>query len=71
MMRITYDLEAGAAYFYLKEGIREVTTVRITEDLAIDLGPGEEPVGIEVLAASKHLGLSPDVKQVGIETVSR
>lgn len=58
-MRTTYGPEADAPYFYLKKGIREVTTARVTEDVAIDPDPGEEPVGIEVLAASKHLGVTP------------
>jgi uncharacterized protein YuzE len=34
-----------------------VTTVRLTEDIAVDFGPGEEVVGIEILSASEHLGL--------------
>lgn len=70
-MRITYDPEPDAAYFYLKEGVSQVTTVRITEDFAVDLGPGEELVGLEVLFASKHLGLSREVKQVGVEMLSK
>ncbi|MBM3948289.1 MAG: DUF2283 domain-containing protein [SAR202 cluster bacterium] len=37
-----------------KAGPTEVTTVRINEDVAIDLGPNEEIVGIEVLDASRH-----------------
>ena len=68
-MRITFDPEADAAYFYLKEDVPQVTTIRITEDLAVDLGPGEEPVGLEVLSASKHVGFSRGVKQGGIETL--
>jgi uncharacterized protein YuzE len=70
-MRITYDPEVDAAYFYLKGGVSQVTTVRITEELAVDLGPGEELVGLEVLSTSKHTGLSREVKQVGIETLSK
>jgi uncharacterized protein YuzE len=37
-----------------------VTTVRLTEDIAVDFGPGEEVVGIEILSASEHLGLDPE-----------
>ncbi|MFQ5829891.1 MAG: hypothetical protein ACE5JD_12150, partial [Candidatus Methylomirabilia bacterium] len=32
-------------------------TVRLTEDVAIDLGMHEEIIGIEILDASKHLGI--------------
>ena len=55
-MRIILDLDGDAAYFYLKEGIQNVNTIWITEDMSIDLGPNEEIVGLEVLSAARHLG---------------
>ncbi|MBI4302102.1 MAG: DUF2283 domain-containing protein [Chloroflexi bacterium] len=58
-MKIQYDREVDAAYIYLKERPAQVTTVRLSEDVAVDFGPGEEVVGIEILDASKHLGLDP------------
>ncbi len=58
-MRIRYDREADAVYISAKERPAEVTTVRLTEDVAVDFGPGEELVGIEILSASEHLGLDP------------
>lgn len=58
-MKIRYDREVDAAYIYLKERPAQVTTVRLTEDIAVDFGPGEEVVGIEILSASEHLGLDP------------
>ena len=58
-MKIRYDRQVDAAYIYLKERPAQVTTVRLTEDVAVDFGPGEEVVGIEVLSASEHLGLDP------------
>ena len=51
-----YDPQVDATYISFKAGPTQVTTVRLTEDVAIDLGPHEEIVGIEVLDASKHLG---------------
>ena len=59
-MKITYDRSVDAAYIYLKERPGQVTTVRLTEDIAVDFGPGEEVVGIEILSASEHLGLDPE-----------
>ena len=59
-MKITYDPEADAAYIRLKGGQLEVTTIRLSEDVAVDLGPGEEVVGIEILDASKNMGLGMD-----------
>jgi uncharacterized protein YuzE len=55
-MKMTYDPEVDAAYIYFKEGKGQVTTIRISEDIAIDLGPNEEIYGIEVLSATKHFG---------------
>jgi len=56
-VKITYDSEADAAYIRFKRGRVEVMTIRLNEDVAIDLGPGEEVVGIEILDASKNMGL--------------
>ena len=69
-MRITYDPEVDAAYISFKEGIIQVTTVRITEDIAIDFGPHEEIVGIEVLDASEHLSLEKEKPRVELENLT-
>lgn len=58
-MKIKYDKKVDAAYISFKEGPTEVTTMRLTEDVAVDFGPGEEIMGIEILDASKHLDLNP------------
>ncbi len=57
-MKIKYDREVDAAYITFKSGPLRVTTVRLTQDIAVDFGPNEEIVGIEVLDASKHLGFT-------------
>ncbi len=54
-MKITYDSHVDAAYIRLKEGRFEVTTRRLTEDVAVNFGPDGSVVGIEVLDASKYL----------------
>jgi uncharacterized protein YuzE len=68
-MKITYDPEVDAAYISFKKGPTQVTTIHITEDIAIDLGPGEEVVGIEVLAASRHLGISKERPEVRLKNL--
>jgi uncharacterized protein YuzE len=68
-MKITYDPEVDAAYISFKEGPLQVTTIHLTDDIAIDLGPGEEVVGIEVLAASEHLGLSRECPEVQLTNI--
>ena len=54
-MKIKYDPEVDAVYVSFKKGHEQVTTMRITEDISIDFGAKEEIVGIEILAASRHL----------------
>ena len=68
-MKVTYDPEADAAYISFKKGPVQVTTIRITEDVAVDLGPHEEIVGIEVLDASEHLGFSRDRPEIEVENL--
>jgi len=71
-MKIKYDPKVDAIYVSFKKSHEEVTTMRITEDIAIDFGNKEEIVGIEILDASKHLELSPqhpEVKLVGVKGV--
>lgn len=55
-MRISYDSEVDAVYIRLVEGQHECRTVRLNEEIALNIGPGELLVGIEVLDASEVLG---------------
>ena len=54
-MKITYDPQVNAAYIRLKTGHFEVTTHRLTEDVAVNFAPDGSVAGIEVLDASKYL----------------
>lgn len=55
-MKIKYDPEADALYITLKgHGVDH--TVHIGPDMAIDYGPDGGVHGIEILAASEHIGL--------------
>jgi len=69
IVKIKYDPQVDAAYISFKTGPTQVTTVRLTEDVAVDLGPHEEIVGIEVLDASKHLGFDKAHPMVEIENL--
>lgn len=68
-MKIKYDPEVDAAYISFKKGPTEVTTIRLTEDIAIDLGPKEEIVGIEILDASEHLGFKKGNPKIELENI--
>jgi uncharacterized protein YuzE len=67
-MRITYDKECDALYIRLVEGTHQCRTVRLSEEIALNLGEGEVLVGIEILDASEVLG-SGSVPSVVLENV--
>jgi uncharacterized protein YuzE len=68
-MKIKYDPQVDVAYISFKKGLTQVTTIRVIEDLAIDFDPNEEIVGIEILDASQHLGLSKEKPLVELENL--
>jgi uncharacterized protein YuzE len=55
-MRISYDREVDALYIRLLEGEYQCRTLRLTDEVSLNIGPGEELVGIEVLDAKEVLG---------------
>lgn len=55
-MKITYDAEVDALYIRLVEGPQECRTVRLNDQIALNIGPGEMLVGVEVLDAKEVLG---------------
>ncbi|MDA1142045.1 MAG: DUF2283 domain-containing protein [Planctomycetota bacterium] len=55
-MKISYDHEIDALYIRLIEGKHECRTVRLSEEVALNMGAGEKLVGIEILDAKEFLG---------------
>lgn len=55
-MKISYDSETDALYIRLLEGEYECRTLRLNEEIALNLGPNETLVGIEILDAKEVLG---------------
>ncbi len=55
-MRITYDPDADALYIRLVDGEHECRTVRLNDEIALNIGMGEVLVGVEVLDAKDVLG---------------
>ncbi|MBI4831226.1 MAG: DUF2283 domain-containing protein [Candidatus Lindowbacteria bacterium] len=68
-MKITYDPEVDAAYISFKKGPMQVTTIRLSEDVAVDLGPHEEVVGIEILDASEHLEFEKERPVIELQNI--
>ncbi|MHB8653426.1 MAG: DUF2283 domain-containing protein [Terriglobia bacterium] len=55
-MRISYDREVDALYIRLLEGSYQCRTLRLTDEVSLNIGPDEQLVGIEVLDAKAILG---------------
>jgi len=68
-MKISYDPQVDAAYIRFKEGKFEVTTHRLTEDIAINYAPDNSVVGIEILDASKYLFKHKKQPQIKLENL--
>jgi uncharacterized protein YuzE len=70
-MRISYDPEIDGLYIRLLEGKHECRSVRLSDEVALNIGAGEKLVGIEILDAKQVLGSGriPAVTLEGIESV--
>src|SRR5207247_11271103 len=68
-MKISYDSEIDALYIRFVEGKHECRTVRLNEEVALNIGAGEKLVGLEILDAKEVLGSGkiPLVTLEGIE----
>ena len=56
MMKISYDPEIDALYIMLIEGKHEYCTVRLNEEIALNIGLDEKLIEIEILDATEVLG---------------
>lgn len=56
-MHIFYDDKTDLLYLRLDDKKQEVINQRVSEDIVLDIGKGEQIMGIEILDASKHLPL--------------
>lgn len=54
-MKISYDPQADALYIRLHDAA-EHRVVRLSDDVAVDYGDGDEVLGVEVLHARRVLG---------------
>lgn len=54
-MRLTYDPRHNVAYIRLHEKAGQVETVRVSDELNVDLAPDGTVYGIELLNANEQL----------------
>ena len=66
-MKITYDPRYNIAYIHLREKAEEVETIKISDELYIDLSPDGKIYGIELLNANEQLRISEDGELVFVD----
>ncbi len=54
-MKITYDPAVDAMYIKLIDGEHECRTLRLNNEISLNIGEGEKLVGIEILDAKEIL----------------
>ena len=55
-MKLTYDPRYNIAYIRLREKVRQVESIHLSDELVIDMAPDGEVYGIEFLNANAQLG---------------
>ncbi|HEY3245403.1 MAG TPA: DUF2283 domain-containing protein [Phycisphaerae bacterium] len=65
-MPLTYDPQYNIAYIRLRSKCAKVTTVVVSDELNVDLGPDGRVYGIELLNANQQLG-SQRIKEFIVE----
>ena len=56
-MKISYDSKYDVVYIKLIDGVKEVSSKHLNEDITIDFDEKRRMVGIEILSASRYLEL--------------
>lgn len=54
-MRLTYDPRYNIAYLRLHEKVKEVETIKVSDELNVDISPDGTIYGIELLNANEQL----------------
>jgi uncharacterized protein YuzE len=69
-MKVTYDPEVDALYIRLIEEQAEVTTQRLSEEVAINYAPDGRIVGIEILDASEYISNLKTERTIALENLT-
>jgi uncharacterized protein YuzE len=63
-MKLSYDPRYNVAYIRLREKTAEVETIRVSDELNVDLAPDGTVHGIELLNANEQLRAGDDGRLV-------
>ena len=69
-MKISYDSEIDALYIRFVDELIEVTTQRLSEEVAINYAPDGQIVGIEVLDASEYIFHAGAEKKIEVHNLT-
>ena len=69
-MKITYDPQVDALYIRFVDEPAQVTTLRLTEDVAVNYAPEGHIVGIEILEASESVFRSSEDRKVVVQNLA-
>jgi uncharacterized protein YuzE len=70
-MKLTYDRDRNIAYLRLRPKGEQVETVRVSDELNVDLAPDGSVYGIELLNANEQLRAADDGRLVVVENDGR
>jgi uncharacterized protein YuzE len=68
-MKLTYDRDHNIAYLRLRPKGSEVETIRVSDELNVDIAPDGSVYGIELLNANEQLRAADDGKLVLVDAV--
>jgi uncharacterized protein YuzE len=70
-MKLTYDPERNIAYLRLRSRGTDIETVRVSDELNVDIAPDGSVYGIELLNANEQLRSSDGGKLVLVDEKGR
>ena len=70
-MRLTYDPAYNIAYLRLREKGETVETIRLSEEINVDIAPDGTVSGIELLNANAQLKAADDGRLVVVDASGR
>ncbi len=68
-MKLTYDRNHNIAYIRLRPKGREIETIRVSDELNVDIAPDGSVYGIELLNANEQLRAADGGKLVLVDEV--
>lgn len=69
-MKISFDPQVDALYIQLTDEPVEVTTQRLSEDVAVNYAPDGRIIGIEILDASEHVFSSSPERRIEVHNLT-